>query len=325
MSAKTALITGASGQDGTLLSEWLTGLGYRVVGIVREGAQAQVMAASGATLLCADLCDPIAMRAVLERWQPDEIYHLAAYHHSSQETEVNSELSAMQGMMATNFTATQALAFAVLASGAKPSLVFAGSSQMYTAAGEDHLVCELTPRRPSTFYGRLKSWSAELLAQLREDFGLRAGTAILFNHESPLRRSQFVSRKITQAAAAIRLGQSGRLEVLNTRARADWCGAADVVRALHLMASAPAARDYVVASGTLHTVEDLLTIAFGHCGLDWREHVVALEAREQPALCGDPGLIESELGWRRSMSFDDLIRNMVDHDLWLLGAGARSV
>jgi len=325
MSAKTALITGASGQDGTLLSEWLTGLDYRVIGIVREATRAQVLAASGATLLCADLCDPLAMRAVLERWQPDEIYHLAAYHHSFQETQVNSELRAVQGMVATNFTATQALAFAVLASGAKPSLVFAGSSQMYSAAGEDLRVCELTPRRPSTFYGRLKSWSAELLAQLREDFGLRAGTAILFNHESPLRRSQFVSRKITQAAAAIRLGRSARLEVLNTRARVDWCGAADVVRAMHLMASAPAARDYVVASGTLHTVEDLLTVAFGHCGLDWHEHVLALEAREQPALCGDPGLIESELGWRRSTSFDDLIRNMVDHDLWLLGAGARSV
>jgi GDPmannose 4,6-dehydratase len=187
------------------------------------------------------------------------------------------------------------------------------------------MVCEHTPKHPSTFYGRLKSWSAELLGQLREDAGLRASTAILFNHESTLRRSQFVSRKITQAAAAIRLGRLDRLEVLNTRARADWCSAADVVRALHLMATSPAARDYVVASGTLHTVEELLAVAFGHCGLDWREHVDARDAREQPALCGDPRLIESELGWRPSVGFEDLIREMVDHDLRLLRAGAEPV
>jgi GDPmannose 4,6-dehydratase len=324
MPAKTALITGASGQDGTLLSEWLTGLGYRVVGVVREATRSTQIQAGGAELLSTDLCDPLAMRALLERWQPDEIYHLAAYHHSSEENAADSRLAGMQSMLATNFAATQALAFAILATGAKPSLVFAGSSQMYTAAGGDDQVSELTPPRPSTFYGRVKSWSSDLLALLREDFGLRASTAILFNHESPLRRSQFVSRKITQAAAAIRLGRPGRLEVLNTRARADWCSAADVVRALHLMGTAPAARDYVVASGVLHSVEDLLALAFGHCGLDWREHVVAREAREQPALRGDPRLIENELGWQRSVSFEQLIREMVEHDLRLLSAGVPS-
>jgi GDPmannose 4,6-dehydratase len=325
MSAKTALITGANGQDGTLLSEWLIGLGYRVVGVVREATQSRGSHGSGATLLSADLSDPFTMRALLEHWQPDEIYHLAAYHHSSEGNAVDSQLAMMQGMLATNFASTQALAFAVLATGAKPSLVFAGSSQMYTAIDADHRVSELTPRCPSTFYGRVKCWSAELLAQLRVDFGLRASTAILFNHESPLRRSQFVSRKITQAVAAIHLGRLDRLEVLNTRARADWCSAADVVRALHLMATAPVARDYVVASGTLHSVEDLLTLAFGHCGLDWRQYAEAREAREKPALYGDPRLIEIELGWQRLVSFDELIREMVDHDLRMLSAGARSV
>jgi GDPmannose 4,6-dehydratase len=318
MSAKTALITGAAGQDGTLLSERLTGLGYRVVGVVRGTTRSQPPNAS-MELSSADLCDPLAMRALLERWQPDEIYHLAAYHHSSQENAADS-LRAMQGMLATNFTSTQVLASAVLATGAKPSLVFAASSQMYTAGGGDDRVCEQTPLRPSTFYGRAKSWSTELLAHLRENFGLRASSAILFNHESPLRRSQFVSRKITQAAAAACAGRPSRLEIRNTRARADWCSAVDVVRALHLMATAPVARDYVVASGTLHSVEDLLALAFGHCGLDWREHAVALEAHEQPTLCGDPRLIERELGWQRSVSFDQLIREMVDHDL--VGAGA---
>lgn len=321
MSAKTALITGAHGQDGTLLSERLIGLGYRVVGVVRETARSARTHANGVEFSSADLCDPAAMRALLEKWQPDEIYHLAARHHSTEESTADSQAGALQGMLATNFTSTQTLALAVLATGAKPSLVFAGSSQMYTAAGADDRVCELTPRRPSTFYGRVKSWSAELLAELRADFGLRVSTAILFNHESPLRRGQFVSRKITQAAAAIRMGQPARLEVLNSHARADWCSAADAVRALHLMATAPVARDYVVASGSLHSVEDLLDQAFGHCGLNWREHVVAREAREQPALYGDPTLIEAELGWRRSLSFERMIGEMVDHDLRLLGAG----
>jgi GDPmannose 4,6-dehydratase len=314
MSAKTALITGATGQDGTLLSEWLLGLGYRVVGVVREAPGSRALRPAGAELISADLCDPLAVRTLLERWQPDEIYHLAAYHHSSQDGASGSPLAARQSMLATNFTCTQVLAFAVLATGAKPSLVFAASSQMYTAGGDER-VSELTPRRPSTFYGHLKSWSADLLAQLRAEFGLRASTAILFNHESPLRGSQFVSRKITQAAAAIRGGRPGGLEILNTCARVDWCSATDVVRALHLMATAPVVRDYVVASGSLHSVEDLLALAFGYCGLDWREHTSVHMAREEPALCGDPRLIESALGWQRSVSFEQLIRAMVDHDL----------
>jgi GDPmannose 4,6-dehydratase len=215
----------------------------------------------------------------------------------------------------TNFSITQALAFAVLQAGAKSSLVFAGSSQMYTATGIEDRVNEHTPRRPSTFYGHVKTWSTELLAQLRTDFGLRASTAILFNHESPLRRPQFVSRKIAQAAAAIRAGQAVELEIANVRSRVDWCSATDVVRALHLMATASVANDYVIASGTLHSVEDLLEIAFSHCGLDWRQHTKVQAAREEPALCGDPQLIETTLGWRRRVSFEQLIRGMVEYDL----------
>jgi GDPmannose 4,6-dehydratase len=317
MPAKTALITGALGQDGTLLSEWLLSQDYRVVGVVREGHAAR---ASSAELIALDLSDPVAVRTMLERYRPDEIYHLAAHHHSSQETAKDSELDAAQGMVGTNFSSTQTLAFAMLETGTKASLVFAGSSQMYTAAARDERISELTPRRPSTFYGHTKTWSVDLLQQLRTDFGLRAATAILFNHESRLRGGQFLSRKVTQAAAAIRSGRTVGLEVLNTLARTDWCSASDTVRALHLMAASTKPRDYVIASGALHSVEDLLAVAFEHCGLDWHDHVSVREARQRPALCGDPALIEAELGWRRCVSFEDLIREMVDHDLRLLGA-----
>jgi GDPmannose 4,6-dehydratase len=317
MATRTALITGALGQDGTLLSEHLAAQGYRVIGLVREAAQLVERRQSGVELVTTDLCDRTAVAQLLERCQPDEIYHLAAYHHSAQDNRRGASLAAKRLTLDTNFRITETLAFAILEAGAKSSLVFAGSSQMYTAVGAEDLVNEQTPRRPSTFYGHVKTWGAELLAQLRADLGLRASTAILFNHESPLRGGKFVSRKITQAAAAIRAGQTMELEIGNTGARVDWCSAKDAVRALHLMATAPVARDYVIASGALHSVEDLLQTAFSHCGLDWRKHTKAQVARVDPALCGDPKLIETTLGWRRSVSFEQMIREMVDHDMKL--------
>ncbi len=322
MSARTALITGALGQDGTLLGQLLIAEGYRVVGVIREPDGRDSRAVSATELVHADLTDARVVRQLLDRWQPDEIYHLAAYHHSSQETAKAAEALTKRRMVETHFTITQTLAFSVLESGAKSSLVFAGSSQMYSAEGRDLKVDERTPRRPSTFYGQVKAWAAELLARLRADHGLRAGTAILFNHESPLRRDEFVSRKITRAAAAIRAGRRVELEIGNSRARVDWSSAADVARALHLMAAAAVARDYVIASGTLHSVEDLLRIAFSRCGLDWRDHTKVLAAVDAPALSGDPSAIESDLGWRRAVSFEQMIQAMVDRDQELISTGA---
>ena len=139
------------------------------------------------------------------------------------------------------------------------------------------------PRRPATFYGHSKSWSMDLLAFLRRESGLHASSAILFNHESPLRRPQFVSRKVTRAAAAARLGQAlPRPELHNVGARVDWCSARDVVRGLRLMADAEEPQDYVVGSGELHSVRDLLQVAFGHVGLDWRHNALA---QRPPKLC----------------------------------------
>jgi GDPmannose 4,6-dehydratase len=313
MSARTALITGAAGQDGTLLAEWLGSLGYRLVGVVREPTLGERPPSAAIEWVTIDLTDSSAVRALLERCQPDEIYHLAAHHHSSQQNAAAPETK--QRVLETNFMATQTLAFALLASGAKSSLVFAASSQMYTATASTTRVSELTPRQPATFYGHVKSWSTELLAQLRTELGLRASTAILFNHESPVRGTQFVSRKIAQAAAAIRCGRPRALEIANTRARVDWGSAADTVRALHLMATAERPHDYVVASGSLHSVQELLEVAFGYCGLEWREHTRVAAERETPALCGDPTLIETTLGWRRTVSFEQMIQQMVEHDL----------
>jgi len=322
-SRKTALITGAAGQDGTLLRDRLLADGYRVIGVMRPGSgeaharprRAQQAAQPGTLeLIEADVADPAILPALLSDWRPDEVYHLAAVHHSTQDNSQRG-LRSRQSMLDTNFGSTRALAFAVLESGLRCNVVFAASSQMFRADRERHLIDESSPRNPSTFYGHIKSWSTDLLSSLRADHGLRASTAILFNHESPLRRPQFVSRKVTQAAAAASLGRPVALELLNIGSRVDFSSARDVVEALHLMGLAAEPRDYVVSSGELQSIRGLLESAFGHVGLDWREFTTFRLDREEPALCGQPRLIEAALGWRRTWSFAQTIAEMVDHDL----------
>ncbi len=316
MALKTALITGALGQDGRLLAQLLIDMGYRVVGLIAPGkTPARDGPLTAMHFVSADLSDSTAVRTLLTKWQPDELYHLAAFHHASQENSISSMLAGKEAMLSSNFLSTKTLAFALLELRASCHLVFAASSQMYTAQSQSQEITENSPRRPSTFYGLTKSWSVDLLAFLREESGLQASSAILFNHESPLRGTQFVSRKITQAAAAAKAGHSTRLELSNIGSRVDWCSARDVVRALHLMASAKDARDYVVASGQLHSVRDLLEIAFQHVGLDWKDYTTLQSDREGPALLGNSRMLHEALGWQRTLTFEDMISEMVDHDL----------
>jgi GDPmannose 4,6-dehydratase len=319
---QTILITGALGQDGSLLAEYLLGLGHEVIGIVRELTDASLAAPVGARLMRADLADEAATRTLLRAVRPNEIYHLAAVHHATQELGANLRVDVYRDMLNMNFLATRSLAFAMLEICPQARLVFAASSQMYSAGSAIPGAClevdETTRREPSTFYGHSKSWSADLLAFLRREAGLHASSAILFNHESPRRRPQFVTRKITRmAAAAASQGSArgGKLELMNIGARVDWSSAGDVVRALHLMAQAGLAEDYVVASGSLHTVRDVLEVAFGHVGLDWREHVAFEQDAPAAALVGRPEKIERVLGWRRLTGFEQMIAEMVDSDL----------
>jgi GDPmannose 4,6-dehydratase len=315
-SAQSALITGPGGQDGTLLARHLRGLGYRVIGIVRPGFRTgSHINARDVELIEADICDHAAWSKLLSEHAPREIYHLAACHHSTGEGAGPHEHKLKKEMVNINFLSTKVLAFAVLEAGSHCHLVYAGSSQMYSAQRLHHEIDELSERKPSTFYGYTKAWSMELLGQLRKDCGLRASTAILFNHESSLRRPQFVSRKISQAAAAAARGDPVNLDLLNIGARTDWSSANDVVRALHLMATADRPADFVVASGELHSVRAMLDIAFGHLGLNWNSFVTMQRDIEQPALVGDATLLESTLGWKRQQSFSDMIKQMVDADI----------
>jgi GDPmannose 4,6-dehydratase len=315
------LIIGARGQDGTLLAEYLVGLGYQVVGIARPGSGALPAVPAAQRIIEADVRDSALLRSLLLEIVPDEIYHLAAFHYSTQDNTQHGDLRSKQAMVDTNFSSTAALAFAVLETGLRSQLVFAASSQMYTATQMIHVIDETSLRRPNTFYGHTKSWSVDLLAQLRREAGLRACTAILFNHDSPLRRATFVSRKISQAAAAAKLGERVPLNLLNIGARVDWSSARDVVRALHLIATSTDPSDFVVASGQLHSVRDMLDIAFGHVGLDWRECTTFCSDCEEPALCGNSARLEATLGWTRAYAFSDMIVEMVDADL----SGARTV
>lgn len=318
MASRTAVITGALGQDGSLLTELLLSQGYRVVGVVKVDA---VVPATGplqeATFVALDLADPTAVQALLDKHRPDELYHLAAFHHSSQQSAVSTALVGKEAMLTTNFLATKVLAFALLRMQLDCHLVFASSSQIFTATERCHQISECSARQPSSFYGHTKSWSMDLLECLRREAGLRASSAILFNHESPRRGVQFVSRKITRAAAQAALGKQPTLELQNIGARADWSSARDVVVALSLMGRSAEARDYVVGSSSLHSVRDFLQIAFEHVGLDWAPFVSFQDDSAAPTLLGQAQALETALGWQRTVTFKDMATEMVDRDLAL--------
>lgn len=317
MARRTALITGALGQDGSLLAELLLARDFEVVGVVRASARLPVGGALKAVRWqTTDLTNAAAVRALLAEHRPCELYHLAAAHHSSQQRVAMATPADRDTMCSTNFWATKTLALAVLELGLDSHLVFASTSQIYSAGAQDVLIDESSPRQPATFYGHTKSWSMDLLALLRREHGLRASSAILFNHESPRRGPDFVTRRVSQAAARAARGESTpRLRLQNIGARVDWSSARDVVNALALMGTADVGRDFVVGSGGTHSVRELLDAAFTHVGLSWEDFVDVEADQRGAALCGSPAAIESSLGWRRAVSFGAMVAEMVDIDL----------
>lgn len=311
--ARTALVTGIHGQDGSLLAEHLRARGYRVVGVARPGSSR--VAPETSDVVEVDLARPPERwaHALLDRVAPDEIYCLAACHRSS-DPSLRDDPDQQQRMVEVNLTAPLALAHAVLAARSRASLVLAASSQMYTATEPALRVDEATPVAPSTFYGVMKASAVHAIRWLREQQGLRGASAILFNHESPRRAPEFVSRRITRAAARIAAGLERELEVLDLASRVDFSSAYDVVAGLHVLATAETPVDCVVASGELHTIEDLCRVAFAAVGLDHRAHVRSTRPPgPRPALVGDARRLEA-LGWTRTRSFDQWVSEMVAAD-----------
>jgi GDPmannose 4,6-dehydratase len=321
--AKTALITGITGQDGSYLAEFLLEKGYRVVGMTRRSSTAGderiAHLASRLELIQGDLLDQASLVEALQRTAPDEVYNLAA--QSFVPTSWN------QPVLTGEFTALGVTRMLEALRQVAPEARFyqASSSEMFgkvRAAPQN----ELTPFHPRSPYGVAKAYGHYLTVNYRESYGLHTVSGILFNHESPRRGLEFVPRKVTHGAARIALGLDRELRMGNLDAERDWGYAGDYVRAMWLMLRRDEPTDYVVATGIAHSVRDLCQIAFKRVGLDYREHVVVDPSLYRPAevdhLRGDASRAREELGWSPTMTFKDLIELMVDADLERLKTGA---
>ncbi len=319
-----ALITGVTGQDGSYLAEFLLGKGYEVVGMVRRTSHDSYERIEHLLdrieIVAADLLDQHSLTVVLQETRPDEVYNLAA--QSFVPTSWN------QPVLTGEFTAlgvTRILEAIRLVS-PKARFYQASSSEMFGKVSE-------TPQRETTSfyprspYGVAKVYGHWITVNYRESYDLFAVSGILFNHESPRRGIEFVTRKVTDGVARIKLGLAKDLHLGNLDARRDWGFAGDYVEAMWLMLQQPEARDYVVGTGETHSVRELVELAFGRVGLDYRKYVVSDPRFHRPAevdlLLADPTKARKELGWKPKVSFAELVAMMVDADMIRLSAAAR--
>jgi GDPmannose 4,6-dehydratase len=314
-----ALITGITGQDGSYLAELLLDKGYEVHGMVRrsstetfdriEPIRARLQLHQG------DLLDPRSLVDVLRAARPDEIYNLAAMSFVA--------ASWSQPTLTAEFTGVGVARLLEAMREVCPAARFyqASSSEMFGKVREVPQR-ETTPFYPRSPYGVAKTYGHFITVNYRESYGLHASSGILFNHESPRRGLEFVTRKITWHAAAIRQGRADRLPLGNLDARRDWGYAGDYVEAMWRMLQRDDPTDFVVATGETHSVRECVEIAFDHVGLDPEEHVVVDDALKRPAevdhLVGDWSRAREELGWAPRVGFEELIRLMVDADMALL-------
>jgi GDPmannose 4,6-dehydratase len=313
---KTAVITGITGQDGSYLAELLLDKGYQVVGLHRRSSTVTferiTHLTDRLTLVPADLLDEASMIRVLRDHRPAEVYNLAAQSFV--------QTSFAQPVLTGEVTAlgVTRLLDAILLT--DPSIRFyqASSSEMFGKVLEVPQN-ERTPFYPRSPYGVAKVYGHWLTVNYRESYRLHATSGILFNHESPRRGLEFVTRKVTFSAAAIKLGLQQSVSLGNLDAQRDWGFAGDYVRAMWLMLQQDEPGDYVIATGETHSVREVCQIAFDHVGLQWEDHVLVDEQFFRPAevdlLIGDPARARATLGWKPEIGFEALIRMMVEADL----------
>ena len=317
---KKALITGITGQDGSYLAELLLEKGYEVHGIVRRVALEDPdfrlrrlnSSISKLKLHPGDLGSYASLFNIVEEIKPDECYHLAAQSYVSYSFE--DEFSTIH----TNITGTHFLLSSIKHKAPNCKFYFAGSSEMFGKAREVPQT-EETPFYPRSPYGISKVAGFELTRNYRESYGLFACSGILFNHESPRRGSEFVTRKITRGIARIKAGLSKELKLGNLDPRRDWGFAKEYVEAMYLMLQQDEPRDYVIATGQTHSVQEFVELAFSHAGLDWKEFVKTDKSFFRPAeskeLRGDPSKAKKDLGWVPKVEFSDLVKMMVNEDI----------
>jgi GDPmannose 4,6-dehydratase len=322
--SRRALITGITGQDGAYLAEFLLGKGYEVHGMVRrastEGFERMEHLRSRLHLHQADLLDQLSIVTLLSAVRPHEVYNLAA------QSFVPTSFS--QPLMTAEFTALGVTRVLEAIRLIDSSIRFyqASSSEMFGRVQEEPQN-ENTPFWPRSPYGVAKAYGHWITVNYRESYGMFACSGILFNHESPLRGKEFVTRKVSDAVARIKLGLQDKLKLGNLDAQRDWGFAGDYVEAMWLMMQQPEPEDFVIATGIKHSVRELVETAFRYAGLDWSRYVEVDPGLLRPAdvntLCGDAAKARAKLGWKPKVSFAELVAMMVDADLERAGRAVR--
>jgi GDPmannose 4,6-dehydratase len=321
---KTALITGITGQDGSYLAEYLLSLGYRVVGMLRRSSTLNFERIAhiqdDIVLETGDLLDEASLLAVLRRWQPDEVYNLAA------QSFVQTSFSQPVLTGETTALGVTRLLDAIRATNPEARFYQASTSEMFGKVVEVPQR-ETTPFYPRSPYGVAKVYGHWITVNYRESYGMHASSGILFNHESPRRGLEFVTRKVTYGVARIVHGLQQELRLGNLDAQRDWGFAGDYVRAMWLMLQQPEPGDYVIATGTTHSVRELCERAFAAVDLDWERYVRIDDRFIRPAevdlLVGDPTRARERLGWEPTVGFDELVEMMVRADLELVAKSTR--
>ena len=314
--AKKALITGITGQDGSYLAELLLEKDYEVHGIMRRNSTFTTGRIEHIfdqiQLHYGDLADSSSLQHIISKVQPDEVYNLAAQSHVKVSFDVPEYTADVTG------TGTLRLLEAIRTASPQAKFYQASSSEMFGKVLEVPQT-EATPFYPRSPYGAAKVYSYWITKNYRESYDMFACNGILFNHESPRRGETFVTRKITRAVAAIKAGKQGKLILGNLDAKRDWGFAGDYVEAMWLMLQADKPDDYVVATNETHSVKEFCQIAFEHVGLDWEKYVEVSEKYFRPAevdlLIGDPAHAKKQLKWEPKVSFEELVKMMVDEDV----------
>src|SRR6266511_1536860 len=321
MSARRALITGIGGQDGSLLAEYLLDQGYDVFGVVRRSARYENLEAveGQVELIQADLLDQLSLVTALEHCRPHEVYNLASISFIPASWD--------QPVLTAEFAAVGVTSLLEAIRRVDPATRFyqASSSEIFGEPVEtpQH---EGTPLSPLTPYGVAKAYAHFIVRSYRYRYGLHASSGILYNHESERRPLQFLPRKVAHGAAAIGVGFSGELWLGDLDARRDWGYARDYIRAMWLMLQRDEPDDFVIATGVAHSVEELVACAFAHLGLDWRTYVHIDQSLQRVKtelhhLVGDPSKARDQLGWEPTLSFEDLVRMLVDKEIERLRSG----
>jgi GDPmannose 4,6-dehydratase len=331
--AKTALISGITGQDGSFLTELLLEKGYDVYGIIRRSSsfntdridhlyQDPHDESTRLWLVYGDLNDSSSLNTIVRQVQPDEIYNLGGQSHVRVSFDIPEYTAEVTGL------GTVRLLEAIRETGIQPKFYQASTSELYGQAVETPQT-ETTRFHPRSPYACAKAYAYHITVNYRESYGMFACNGILFNHESERRGETFVSRKITRAATRIKLGLQQKLYMGNLEARRDWGYARDYVEAMWLMLNAGEPDDYVVATGETHSVREFIERTFGYLDLDWKEYVEIDPRYFRPAevdlLVGDATKARRKLGWEPKVGFEELVKLMVDHDFKLAKEEADTV